>query len=71
MPDGLKPGPMSGLAQAEVEGRGLVDFPFRPDAASVPLDDPANDRQAGAGPFELLAAVQAMKHAKEFFTHPR
>src|SRR5262245_46631147 len=53
--------------QREVEGRAAVDHPFAPHTATVPFDDPPHGGQTDAGPIELLARMQALEDAEQFF----
>ena len=50
----------------KVKRGAAIHHPFRPDPAAVPLNDPLDVRQADARALELIAAVQALKHAEQF-----
>src|ERR1700752_242694 len=51
--------------QREVKRGALIELPFSPDPPAVPRDDPLDDRQADAGAFKVLRAVQALEYAEQ------
>src|SRR5215216_2222131 len=51
--------------QGKIERCTLVHLSFRPDAATMTLDDPLHDCQPNTGSFEFIFAVQALEHAKQ------
>jgi len=53
-------------AQSEIEGCTVVQFPLRPDSATVFLNDPLHGRQTDAGALEVLGAMQALEDSKQF-----
>ena len=52
--------------QREVKRRAFVRLAFGPDAPAMAGDDAVDDRQADAGAFEIVGAMQALEHAEEF-----
>lgn len=54
----------------EVERCTLAHFRFRPDAASVPVDDPLNDGQAHPGALEIVGAMETLEDLEQFITVP-
>src|SRR5688572_13996128 len=54
------------IRQRKIKRRAAVQDAFRPDSPAVPGDDALHPRQANAGAFELLRAMQPLKHAEEF-----
>src|SRR5207302_388055 len=52
--------------QREIKGRAFVNFGFGPDFAAVFADDALDGGQADAGAFEVLRAMEALKHAEQF-----
>src|SRR4051812_3549125 len=51
--------------QAEMKARPNAWAAFRPDTPAMAFDHPFDDRQADAGPFELILPVQALEHAEQ------
>src|SRR5581483_2915052 len=56
--------------QREIEDGAAVDHSLGPHAPSVPLHDPLDDREADAGAFELLGAVEALEDPEELARVP-
>ena len=48
-----------------MERRPLPDLAFSPDASAMTGDDAMHDGQTDAGAFELVVAVQPLKHAEQ------
>jgi hypothetical protein len=44
--------------------------PHRPRCAAVPVNDPLHNRQADAGAFKFVRAVEALKDAEQFVRIP-
>src|SRR5947209_2305430 len=53
------------VREREVEGRSPINRAFSPDAASVPIDDALNSRQANACALEFICGVQALERAEQ------
>src|SRR5207244_2614169 len=51
--------------QREIEARALLRLRFGPYPAAVAHDHALHDREADAGPGELVLAVQPLEHAEE------
>ena len=57
--------PLPRLPQRQVERRSCVRLRFRPHPAPVLVRDALNDGQARSVTFELIGAVQTLKHAEQ------
>src|SRR2546430_13375026 len=53
------------VREREVKGRSLFNRAFSPDAASMPIDDALNSRQANACALEFSGSVEALERAKQ------
>src|SRR5208337_5528654 len=56
------------LRERKVKGCAFIDFPFGPDPAAVPVDDPLHDGQANSGAFIFLVAVQTLEDTEQLLT---
>ena len=52
-----------GFRERKIKDRSLIDFSFRPDPASMPLDNPLNNGQADPCSFKIIFTVQSLKDA--------
>src|SRR3984893_598528 len=52
-------------SRREVECRALINRRFGPDSPAVAMDDALHDREADAGAFEILRAMQPLEHAEQ------
>src|ERR1700704_2674667 len=48
-----------------MNGRPLIYCCFGPDTPAVAMNNSLHDRQANAGAFELVCAMQSLEHAEE------
>src|SRR5262245_37123825 len=51
--------------EREAEFRAAAERRLRPDPSAVAFDDAAHGREANAGAFELVLAMQALEYAEE------
>src|SRR5437588_2954135 len=53
------------VREREVKGRSLFNRAFSPDAASMPIDDALNSRQANSCALEFIGSVKALERAEQ------
>src|SRR5581483_8570192 len=56
---------MSGSPHCEIERGAAIDSSFDPDSPAVAGDDALHDRQADAGAFKILRAMQPLEHPEQ------
>src|SRR5262245_41116713 len=65
MPDATTGARSGGTWEREGEGCAAVDVGVGPHPATVAAPDALDQREADAGPLELVGAVQALEHAEQ------